>query len=118
MCSRIWRERLAHCIHNHTHKPEWDLYSPDIETASLDFFQLYFSDAASAAEGDVFGLNGQIEHKMAFLRKHVPRETSLVLVGHSIGCYIILELMKRNPELKVCHDISQSACIAYSVGQQ
>ncbi|XP_028251447.1 lipid droplet-associated hydrolase [Parambassis ranga] len=55
---------------------------------------------ASAAEADVFGLNGQIEHKLAFIRKHVPRETSLVLVGHSIGCYIILEMMKRNPELK------------------
>ncbi|XP_078031330.1 lipid droplet-associated hydrolase [Epinephelus lanceolatus] len=58
-------------------------------------------DASSAVEGDVFGLNGQIEHKLAFLRKHVPRETSLVLVGHSIGCYIILDMMKRNPELKI-----------------
>uniref|UniRef100_A0A672I051 Lipid droplet-associated hydrolase n=1 Tax=Salarias fasciatus TaxID=181472 RepID=A0A672I051_SALFA len=57
--------------------------------------------ASSAAENDVFGLNGQIEHKLAFIRKHVPIETSLVLVGHSIGCYIILEIMKRNPELKV-----------------
>ncbi|XP_040916481.1 lipid droplet-associated hydrolase isoform X2 [Toxotes jaculatrix] len=54
-----------------------------------------------AAERDVFGLNGQIEHKLAFLRKHVPRETSLILVGHSIGCYIILEMIKRDPELKV-----------------
>ncbi|XP_070776390.1 lipid droplet-associated hydrolase isoform X2 [Enoplosus armatus] len=54
-----------------------------------------------AEEGDVFGLDGQIEHKLAFLRKHVPRETSLVLVGHSIGCYIILEMMKRDPELKI-----------------
>ncbi|XP_051797289.1 lipid droplet-associated hydrolase isoform X1 [Acanthochromis polyacanthus] len=58
-------------------------------------------DTYSAEEDDVFGLNGQIEHKLAFLRTHVPRETSLVLVGHSIGCYIILEMMKRNPELKV-----------------
>uniref|UniRef100_UPI003AAB059A lipid droplet-associated hydrolase n=1 Tax=Centroberyx gerrardi TaxID=166262 RepID=UPI003AAB059A len=58
-------------------------------------------DASSTVEGDVFGLNGQIEHKLAFLRKHVPRETSLVLVGHSIGCYIILEMMKRDLELKV-----------------
>uniref|UniRef100_A0A3B4A433 Lipid droplet-associated hydrolase n=1 Tax=Periophthalmus magnuspinnatus TaxID=409849 RepID=A0A3B4A433_9GOBI len=28
-------------------------------------------------------------------------KTHLVLIGHSIGCYIILEMMKRNPELKV-----------------
>ncbi|XP_017290324.1 lipid droplet-associated hydrolase [Kryptolebias marmoratus] len=58
-------------------------------------------DAAAAERDDVFGLNGQIEHKLAFLRKRVPRETGLVLVGHSIGCYIILEMMKRDPELKV-----------------
>ncbi|CAN9502026.1 unnamed protein product [Ophioblennius macclurei] len=58
-------------------------------------------DASTAAENDVFGLNGQIEHKLAFIREHVPAETNLVLVGHSIGCYIILEIMKRNPELKV-----------------
>ena len=50
---------------------------------------------------DVFGLNGQIEHKLTFLSEHVPRDTHLVLVGHSIGCYIILEIMKKNPELKV-----------------
>ncbi|XP_029315754.1 lipid droplet-associated hydrolase isoform X1 [Cottoperca gobio] len=62
-------------------------------------------DASSAAEGDVFGLNGQIEHKLAFLRRHVPRDTSLVLVGHSIGCYIILDMMKRNPELKIIKSI-------------
>uniref|UniRef100_A0A3Q0SXF4 Lipid droplet-associated hydrolase n=1 Tax=Amphilophus citrinellus TaxID=61819 RepID=A0A3Q0SXF4_AMPCI len=59
------------------------------------------SNASAAAEHDMFGLNGQIEHKLAFIRKHVPRETSLVLLGHSIGCYIILEMMKRNPELSV-----------------
>lgn len=57
-------------------------------------------DNFSAAKRDVFGLNGQIEHKLAFIRRHVPRETSLVLVGHSIGCYIILDIMKRNPKLK------------------
>lgn len=58
-------------------------------------------DASLAAELDVFGINGQIEHKLSFLRKHVSRETRLVLIGHSIGCYIILEMMKRDPELKV-----------------
>ncbi|KAF7654324.1 hypothetical protein LDENG_00071090 [Lucifuga dentata] len=58
-------------------------------------------DVSLITEQDVFGLNGQIEHKLAFLRKHIPRETSLVLIGHSIGCYIILEMMKRDPELKI-----------------
>ncbi|ROL44996.1 Lipid droplet-associated hydrolase [Anabarilius grahami] len=58
-------------------------------------------DASVMEKEDVFGLNGQIEHKLAFLRKHVPRGTNLLLIGHSIGCYIILEMMKRDPELKV-----------------
>lgn len=70
------------------------------------FFFLFLQDASLAADGDVFGLDGQIEHKLRFLRKHVPRETSLILVGHSIGCYIILEMMKRDPELKVSCYIS------------
>ncbi|KAG7251281.1 hypothetical protein CRUP_007935, partial [Coryphaenoides rupestris] len=37
-------------------------------------------DASFIEEGDIFGINGQIEHKLAFLRKHVPTETSLVLL--------------------------------------
>uniref|UniRef100_A0A3P8WDC6 Lipid droplet-associated hydrolase n=1 Tax=Cynoglossus semilaevis TaxID=244447 RepID=A0A3P8WDC6_CYNSE len=62
---------------------------------------LIIPDGSSAVERDVFGLVGQIEHKLAFLKKHVPRETNLILIGHSIGCYIILEMMKKDPELKV-----------------
>ncbi|KAI4872238.1 hypothetical protein NFI96_034394 [Prochilodus magdalenae] len=58
-------------------------------------------DALVMEAEDVFGLNGQIEHKLTFLSEHVPRDTHLVLVGHSIGCYIILEIMKKNPELKI-----------------
>ncbi|XP_056420258.1 lipid droplet-associated hydrolase isoform X2 [Hyla sarda] len=54
---------------------------------------------------DVFGLNGQIEHKLFFLKQSVPADIKLVLIGHSIGCYIILEMMKRSPELKVLKSI-------------
>ncbi|KPP76225.1 hypothetical protein Z043_104450, partial [Scleropages formosus] len=59
------------------------------------------ADVAPVQTGDVFGLQGQIEHKLAFLREHVPRDTRLVLIGHSIGCYIILDMMKREPRLQV-----------------
>ncbi|KAM9466538.1 lipid droplet-associated hydrolase [Clarias gariepinus] len=62
-------------------------------------------DASKAESEDVFGLNGQIEHKLGFLLEHVPRDTHLVLIGHSIGCYIILEMMKRDPELKVVKSV-------------
>ncbi|EMP26147.1 UPF0554 protein C2orf43 like protein [Chelonia mydas] len=50
---------------------------------------------------DVFGLHGQIEHKLDFLRKNVPKDMKLVLIGHSIGCYITLEMMKRASELQM-----------------
>ncbi|XP_035599057.1 lipid droplet-associated hydrolase [Oncorhynchus keta] len=62
-------------------------------------------DPTVMAAGDVFGLNGQIEHKLAFLTEHVPRDSRLVLVGHSIGCYLILEMMKRDPELQVVKSV-------------
>ncbi|XP_061157998.1 lipid droplet-associated hydrolase isoform X2 [Syngnathus typhle] len=68
-----------------------------IPPASMDMLE----DAYSAADLDPFGLNGQIEHKLAFLRKHVPKKTKLILVGHSIGCYIILEIMRRDPSLEI-----------------
>uniref|UniRef100_A0A663ML45 Lipid droplet-associated hydrolase n=1 Tax=Athene cunicularia TaxID=194338 RepID=A0A663ML45_ATHCN len=44
---------------------------------------------------DVFGLNGQVEHKLNFLKKNVSKDIKLVLIAHSIGCYITLEMMKR-----------------------
>ncbi|KAM8915139.1 lipid droplet-associated hydrolase [Spinachia spinachia] len=81
-CHPVWAvSHAGHCV------------PPD----SMDMVE----DNFSAVKHDVFGLNGQIEHKLAFLRRHVPRETSLVLVGHSIGCYVILDIMKRNPKLKI-----------------
>lgn len=50
---------------------------------------------------DIYGLNGQIEHKLAFLRTHVPKDMKLVLIGHSIGSYFTLQMLKRVPELLV-----------------
>ncbi|XP_023597535.1 lipid droplet-associated hydrolase isoform X3 [Trichechus manatus latirostris] len=50
---------------------------------------------------DIYGLRGQIEHKLVFLRTHVPKQIKLVLIGHSIGCYISLQMLKYAPELPV-----------------
>uniref|UniRef100_UPI00358F27B9 lipid droplet-associated hydrolase isoform X1 n=1 Tax=Myxine glutinosa TaxID=7769 RepID=UPI00358F27B9 len=50
---------------------------------------------------DIFGLEGQIDHKIAFLHEQVDPSVRVVLIGHSIGCYVILEMMKREPRLKV-----------------
>ncbi|XP_044272644.1 lipid droplet-associated hydrolase [Tribolium madens] len=42
----------------------------------------------------LFGLRGQVEHKLDFIKKYVPEGARLHLVGHSIGSYMILELLK------------------------
>lgn len=42
---------------------------------------------------DHYGLHGQIQHKVAFIENYVPSDISVVLVGHSIGCYLALEVM-------------------------
>ncbi|XP_030303788.1 lipid droplet-associated hydrolase isoform X3 [Calypte anna] len=54
---------------------------------------------------DVFGLNGQVEHKLSFLKKNVSKDIKLVLIAHSIGCYITLEMMKRASELQVLRSV-------------
>lgn len=42
---------------------------------------------------DLYGLNGQVEHKIAFIEKYIPPDKCVVLVSHSIGCYISLKVM-------------------------
>ncbi|XP_046374683.2 lipid droplet-associated hydrolase-like isoform X2 [Haliotis rufescens] len=42
---------------------------------------------------DEFSLQGQIRHKIAFVRQNVPEHVKIVMIGHSIGCYIGLKMM-------------------------
>ncbi len=44
----------------------------------------------------LYTLNGQIQHKIDFLRERVPESAELTLIGHSIGCKMILEAMRAN----------------------
>ena len=43
---------------------------------------------------DWYALEDQVAHKMAYLRDHASEKQTLYLVGHSIGCYIILHMLK------------------------
>ncbi|XP_053454155.1 lipid droplet-associated hydrolase-like [Nycticebus coucang] len=47
---------------------------------------------------DIYGLNGQIEHKLASLRTE-PTDMKLVLTGHSVSSYFALQMLKCAPEL-------------------
>jgi len=39
-------------------------------------------------------LDEQITHKKIFLEEHIPSKSKIILIGHSIGAYIILHLLK------------------------
>ncbi|XP_041361090.1 lipid droplet-associated hydrolase-like [Gigantopelta aegis] len=45
----------------------------------------------------VFSLGGQIKHKIEFIMQRIPDNVRLILIGHSIGCYMILKLMDQVP---------------------
>lgn len=64
-----------------------------------------FEDPNAQEVKDIYGLTGQVEHKLAFLRTHVPKEMKLVLIGHSIGCYFSLQILKLAPELPIVRSI-------------
>ena len=53
-----------------------------------------YKQPASEQERDWFSLEDQIDHKLAFLQETAPDKTSLYLVGHSIGCHVILKMLK------------------------
>ena len=42
----------------------------------------------------LYGLDGQIRHKLAFINETLMKDCKITFIGHSIGCQIIMELMK------------------------
>ncbi|KAG8238762.1 hypothetical protein J437_LFUL017857 [Ladona fulva] len=42
----------------------------------------------------LYGLDGQVKHKKEFITKFLPDNIPINVIGHSIGCKIILELLK------------------------
>ncbi|KAH9301525.1 hypothetical protein KI387_013108, partial [Taxus chinensis] len=50
-------------------------------------------------DGKLFSLQEQISHKVDFIKEQLlPRKTPIILVGHSIGAYISLDIFKAFPE--------------------
>lgn len=49
----------------------------------------------------VFTLEGQIQHKLCFIDEQLPTDVEIVLIGHSIGAYIVLEMMDRLDDERV-----------------
>ncbi|XP_014663826.1 PREDICTED: lipid droplet-associated hydrolase-like [Priapulus caudatus] len=55
---------------------------------------------------DVYSLEGQIKHKVLYIRRYVPQHVKLILVGHSIGAYILLKLLEQLSDLNVVKGVS------------
>ncbi|XP_006167722.1 lipid droplet-associated hydrolase isoform X1 [Tupaia chinensis] len=81
--------------------PVWVISHAGHILAPKDKKILTSEDPSAQEIKDVYGLHGQVEHKLAFLRAHVPEEVKLVLIGHSVGCYFSLQILKHAPELPV-----------------
>ncbi|XP_001352453.2 lipid droplet-associated hydrolase [Drosophila pseudoobscura] len=43
---------------------------------------------------EIFNLDGQIKHKLAFIKKYVPKDVKIHLIGHSIGAWMILQMLE------------------------
>ncbi|KAM2104687.1 hypothetical protein ACFX1R_015261 [Malus domestica] len=63
--------------------------------------------------GRLFSLQEQIDHKMDFIKQELQNnEVPILLVGHSIGSYISLEMFKRSPEKSFIRKLAASRIIS------
>ncbi|KAF4524799.1 hypothetical protein B566_EDAN010174, partial [Ephemera danica] len=53
----------------------------------------------------LYDLPGQIAHKVEFINKYIPTDVKIHLIGHSVGCYIILNMLKNK---LIDHEICMS----------
>jgi len=58
---------------------------------------------------DYLSLDGQIQHKLAYIHDFIPSSKRLILIGHSIGCYMILKMLSAETDnsLSNCRDVAK-----------
>lgn len=54
---------------------------------------------------NLYNLAGQIEHKVDLFNNHIDKQSKLHIVGHSIGAWIVLEMVGYWTELhlSICY---------------
>ncbi|XP_014473090.1 PREDICTED: lipid droplet-associated hydrolase [Dinoponera quadriceps] len=55
---------------------------------------------------DHYGLTAQVQHKAEFIKTYVPEDVQLYLIGHSIGAWVLLNLLRDpdiNKRVKKCY---------------
>ncbi|KAL0910499.1 hypothetical protein M5K25_021488 [Dendrobium thyrsiflorum] len=53
------------------------------------------------AYGRMFSLQEQINHKVGFIKELQNKHLPIILIGHSIGSYVCIEVLKRFPEQEI-----------------
>lgn len=48
----------------------------------------------------LFDLNAQIAHKVDFIEHFVPSHVNIKLIGHSVGCWMILKMLEERNHIK------------------
>ncbi|KAL7594545.1 hypothetical protein Lser_V15G28663 [Lactuca serriola] len=75
------------------------LYEQMGETASITGIGYISHSEKDWEHGRLFGLKEQIDHKINFIQQELQTiEVPLILIGHSIGSFMSLEIYKRIPE--------------------
>lgn len=82
-------EKFAHTLCTATSVPVWGV-------SHTGHAQAQKTDAVLHPRVTECGLEMQIQHKIEYLQKEVfPNVEHVILIGHSIGCYIILQILNR-----------------------
>jgi len=63
----------------------------------------------------VFTVTGQIEHKLSFINRFVPDDVKIVLIGHSIGAHVVLEMLDILPSERVLEGECKACNVAVLV---
>jgi len=62
---------------------------------------------------DYESLDGQVQHKLAYISDYIPAGKKLILIGHSMGCYVILKMLSNNTDnslVQFCSPHSVTKC--------
>lgn len=89
------------------HEFEDNIPSPDGKVNCLTkILKIFLTLSTICVEHpDLYDLEGQIEHKVEFIRRYVPSDVKVHLIGHSVGCYIILKMLKNK---RITHNVHMS----------
>ena len=89
----------------------WHLLACLSKYCSLLYVKCIYCADYSSHE-DYLTLDGQIQHKLAYISDYIPAGKRLILIGHSIGCYMILKMLSSDTDnslVQFCsaHDVAK-----------